>query len=1142
MNRWAWVVACSVGTAFVILAAAAGQDVRQDIRGLAAVSFVVVATIRVRRDDGLNNRPWVLAITGAALGFLGTLLAAFRYDYAIPSPADPIIYASYVLILFALREFNRARNDRKDVDEILDATLVACAAAVVIFAGILSVYLTNVNVPVIERLTNGIYAGMTVSMIGAIARLAVAPGTRNTAWRLLAAAIMAIVVSDLLIVLSTAGVSWGYSIWTVIGCSPFVFGTAGVLHPAARHLTDPAPPMQTKLTRARLAMVGFALLIVPVVLIVARALGHAPNYPMVIAGSATLSLLSLARLSRLFRAQEATSKVDAWLNDASAALLASHTEGEIVGATISSIRHLVARSAPGNIIEFWRSWTDGYDVQIENGCPELADRSLAESLAALVQTTQQLTGSASLLQPGRVPVGDNDSVCVTRIDKNDGTIAGLIVIRSSSPISDQTRRGTRALASQVALALQSAELSMRLARARVERRFRSLIEKSSDVVLILDTDGVISFVSPAITHILGRDEASLLGQKLTEIVEPDDWRGVERALSWVLRGGRSALPIEARLLSDAGETRWFELVWRDLRDDEEIQGLVVNAREITDRKLADERMARSEARFRALVQHSTDMVIVVDATGFVQYVSPSVPQVLGLRSDVVLGSSIAELLGAGFAAQSARFEQPFDRMDLEVRTLSSSGKQLELMLTVSDLRLEPAVGGIVINARDVTAHRSLQEDLRRRTNEDELTGLPNRGALVARINERLREGRAIRCGVLTIDLDDFKTINDGLGTAVGDEVLNAIAGRIRDNLRLGDGAARLAGDEFAVLLGEVTNEVEAMLIAERLIDVIGRPLAVNDEQIVVNASIGATLNELGATADDLLRDADTALHVAKKDGKKRVTMFEARMRADASDRFELKSGLRRGILYGELVDLYQPKVSLLNDRISGSEVLVRWQHPERGLLGPNSFIPLAEETGLIVPLGQWVLEHAVANLLRWNDRLPSDRQLDVSVNVSARQLEQPEAVDHMIDAVRRSGVDPSLIVLELTESLFVSEVGTQREQIERLFNTGFRLSVDDFGTGYSSLRYLELLPINEIKIDRSFIEGVDRSANKQAVLTRIVELAADLGYHTVAEGIEGGAELVIVRRVGCDYGQGFYFSRPISIDRFEDLIGLTTLV
>ena len=1114
MGRSAWLkvaILAVVAHAAVVLASPELRD-QKVTWAPATLLFIGAVIYRLKRDRAVAREPWVLLAVGAFIGLIASV------NYTLGSINDLVSYASYIMLMLGTRSLQRRRNVERDWDGALDALLVASAAAVLIFAGILSGYLRDSSIPEIERWVNLGYSLMTIALIGLVARLAVGAGIRNASWYLMATAAAAIVANDLLVLIATAGAEWGLTVSSILWPVAPVLATAAILHPSAAELTSDPGKAQPRLTRVRVIMLAFALLIVPGVLFTSLLHGRDPDYAVLTGGTVALSVLSLMRLTRLFRAQEAATEREGVLREAGARLLGSPSASAILDAAASSARQIVNRDDANVMMVTARP-------SGENPAAEVV-YNLPGAVLDPDELTDLLGGEAQLLLQRRQvlhiwPHIQRPHVAVIALDDPAHPVGAIVVEADTIPPA-RARESLVGLARQIALALRNAELTTRLAGERVERRFRSLIETSSDIVAILDENGLVRFISPAITNLLGIAETEAMGQPFSSLAHADDVRLIERILNWT-RGTETFAPIEVRLRTGADPTmcEWFEITTRDLRLDPGISGFVVNARKITDRKVAEDRLGRSEARFRALVQHSSDVVLVTDTSAIIQYVSPSITVALGYRPDELVGNSVVELLPRESLEQlRAAFDvmnDSFSKLEFETKVLGANGDVRSMVVTASDLRSEPAVNGIVFNARDVTAHRSLEQDLARRSNEDEVTGLPNRSRLVELIDEMLAEGEPESVVVLAIDLDDFETINDGVGPAGGDEALRIFGTRLRDELRDTDVVARVAGDEFAILVRfeGLTNEL-INSAAARLNAIVSEPLHLDDRSIVTTASIGAAVGYRGVSAEEILRNADTAMHVAKRQGKARAAIFEPWMRTDASERFQLIADLRRGIQKGELLDLYQPKMALKTERIAGAEALVRWAHPTRGLLGPGSFVPLAEENGLIVELGQWVFERAVRRLRRWNEQLGAERSISVSVNLSARQLEEPEAIGDLIDAANRAGVDPSLVVLELTESFFVDDVGPQRAELDRLWRHGFRISVDDFGTGYSSLRYLEQLPIHEIKIDRSFVEGIDRSPTKQSVTARIVELAVDLGLTTVAEGIEGAAELDIIRRLGCE--------------------------
>ena len=551
---------------------------------------------------------------------------------------------------------------------------------------------------------------------------------------------------------------------------------------------------------------------------------------------------------------------------------------------------------------------------------------------------------------------------------------------------------------------------------------------------------------------------------------------------------------------------------------------------------------RSEARFRALVFHSSDVISVTDADTTVKYQTPSLTRVLGFDVQEMVGSTLFGLLHPDdkltvFAAHEEFLTGRHETMVWGARLRHKDGSWRHVEMVPTNLLDNPDVGGLVITLRDVTERVRLQKQLSHNAFHDALTGLPNRALFMDRLSHALSRGDSTTAplAVLFVDIDDFKAVNDDLGHAAGDELLATIATRLRSCVRRGDTLARLGGDEFALLL-EGTNPEQVSELAGDVLAALGRPLTLYDREINVRASIGiATRPAEPCEPDELVRSADIAMYAAKRDGKGRFEIFEAEMTTDILGRLQLRADLERALRQDEFVVHYQPIVALDSGEVVGVEALVRWQHPERGLVAPAEFIPLAEETGLIVPIGGWVLRRACEQTQRWRAQYPQ-HPLKVSVNLSARQLEAPDIVGEVSRALRDTGLPASALTLEITESLLMVDLPAAIDLLAQLRNLGVRLAIDDFGTGYSSLSYLEQLPIDILKIDQSFVSRLGAEGEESVMVRTITQLAQALNLGIVAEGIELPEQVRELRELECPLGQGFFFARPASDADFEALL------
>jgi diguanylate cyclase (GGDEF)-like protein len=447
---------------------------------------------------------------------------------------------------------------------------------------------------------------------------------------------------------------------------------------------------------------------------------------------------------------------------------------------------------------------------------------------------------------------------------------------------------------------------------------------------------------------------------------------------------------------------------------------------------------------------------------------------------------------------------------------------------------------LIFQIQDITDRKRAEEQLLHDAFHDALTGLPNRALFMDHVKMAIQRSR--RSGnrlfaALFLDLDRFKIINDSLGHMVGDQLLVGIAHRLEACLRPGDTVARLGGDEFTILLEDLASMDDAIEVASRVQEAVSQPFNIGGHEVFTTASIGIALSNTGyERAEDLLRDADTAMYRAKMEGKKRHVVFDKAMHDRAMELLQLETDLRRAITRNEFFLNYQPIVSLETGKVMSFEALVRWRHPERGLVGPGDFIPVAEETGLIIPLGQWVLNEACLQMREWQRHGVADASVTMSVNLSSRQFSQPDLIEQVRGALRESGLRPGNLKLEITESMVMENIDTAIDMLMQLRGLGVGLSIDDFGTGYSSLSYLHRFPIDTLKIDRSFVtQMTDNSENAEIVRT-IVTLARSLDMAVVAEGVETSDQLRQLGDLGCDYGQGYLFSRPVGAGPAAELL------
>jgi diguanylate cyclase (GGDEF)-like protein/PAS domain S-box-containing protein len=559
----------------------------------------------------------------------------------------------------------------------------------------------------------------------------------------------------------------------------------------------------------------------------------------------------------------------------------------------------------------------------------------------------------------------------------------------------------------------------------------------------------------------------------------------------------------------------------------------------------------SEERFRALVQHAADIILVLEADGTVRHVSPAVHTVLGYEPDRLVGTRGWALVHEGDAQSAQAFhaellDQRGGSRTVELRWQHRDGSWRWLEVKGTSLLHQAGVRGIVLNARDISRHKSLEAQLVQRALHDQLTGLPNRMLFMDRLEQALERSarRGKFAAVLFLDLDRFKLVNDNLGHDHGDQLLVQVADRLRGCLRRVDTIARIGGDEFTVLLEDVGSAGDAALVSERVIEAFRGSFRIENQEIFVGASIGIALGgkDHGTTAQGLLRNADIAMYRAKANGRACFEVFKSSMRETVKGRLKMETELRRALDRGELRLHYQPQVDLRSARIVGLEALVRWEHPERGLVPPGSFIPIAEETGLILPIGRWVLETACRQASVWRADSEIGLDLVMAVNLSPRQFRHPRLVQDVGQVLAETGLDAAGLEVEITEGTAMGDADATVKTLEHLKAIGIRLAIDDFGTGYSSLGYLKRFPIDVLKVDRSFVAGLPANRGDAAIVRAVVGLTRALGLKAVAEGVETVEQLAELRGLGCDQGQGYLFGRPTATEVADVMLRRSSVV
>jgi diguanylate cyclase (GGDEF)-like protein/PAS domain S-box-containing protein len=990
--------------------------------GLLGVSSALAIVFGTARNRPARRGAWVVIAMGVATFAAGDItydvLTEFMHEVnPYPSLADVFYLATYVFLSTGLLLMVRARRLRNgEGGAAVDALIVTAGLGALSWIYLIQPYVRAVDMDLLSKLTSIAYPLGDILMLAVIVRLLFGGGTRGTSVRLLTLGAMGVLGADCIYGWIQLHGNWKVGGPTDLGWVLFyVCWGAAALHPAMRDLTRQQAWRPRHLSRVTLTLLSASALVAPLAL-VCRDIAHVPSDGGILAiVSLVVFVLVIIRLVDLARTQSIDARRQQTLREFSENLVSATERADVWNAGVHALMEMKATGVVGCIV-----------TSLSAGDVRIVAATWPEYLGASVEVNTQGAHSDRrivALRDGTTVGSTARSTLWTQLVATDRAVSReRMLLAHSEPLPIDLRAILDGIVAQLLSALDRVELSRVAAGVRNERRFRAMVQYSSDLITLLGTDLRITYQSEAVTKILGRPFEEFVGQSLDDVVHPDDVPATQIHLAKVLTGG--------------------------------------------------------------------------------------------------LGSTSS----------------------LEVRMAHHDGQWRIINVVITNLFDEPDVAAIVMNGRDVTERRALEEELNHQAFHDTLTGLANRALFFDRLSHAMdrsaREGNAV--AVLFVDLDDFKTVNDSFGHPAGDQLLVEVAKRIRDALRPSDTVARFGGDEFAVLVEAGAMPEAAQEVAGRIIDAMGSAFRVLTNDVTMRPSIGiAIADQPRVSPDDLLRDADLAMYVAKRKGKGRYEMYQPKMHEDALRRLETEVGIRDGLETNQFEVFYQPIVNTRSGGLIAAEALVRWHHPVRGFLAPIEFITVAEDTGLIVPLGKQVLRAAVCQAQRWKHDGIVDHDFYVSVNLSAHQLQDPGLVESVALALDESGLSPDGLVLEVTESALVENLDLTVEKLLALRSLGVRLAIDDFGTGYSSLSYLADLPINFVKIDKTFIDRMTPDAEGSAVVRGVVDLSHAMGFTCVAEGVEEEVQRSVLVDLECDFIQGYLFGRPRSpvevTDDFERL-------
>ncbi len=679
-----------------------------------------------------------------------------------------------------------------------------------------------------------------------------------------------------------------------------------------------------------------------------------------------------------------------------------------------------------------------------------------------------------------------------------------------------------------------------------EHRYYSLMQVSPVGIFHLDASGECVYANPHACEIAGLGLVEMLGEGWVQNIHPQDRLVVFEQLQYIHKH-RTKVSCKYRFLRANNQVNWVlsEAIAQCDKEDK-ITGYVWTVTNISELKVTEEALRQSEEQFRHTFEYAPIGMAIQSLHGPFLRVNQGLCEPLGYTAEELLGKSFADLIHpeevTAFLEQKQHLlAAKIASFQMENRYFAKDGHVVHALLKmvlVRDFMGDPLhlLGQFV----DISDRKQVEQQLVHDAFHDALTGLPNRAMFLERVSTALKRIKRYPnqlFAVLFLDVDRFKIVNDSMGPVMGDRLLIAIADKLNQCLRSTDMVARLGGDEFSILLEDIKDIKDATKAADRILEILGSPFTLNGYEVVTTASIGiAMLSPAYEQAEQVLRDADIAMYRAKRAGKARYEIFDKVMYSYALGLLQLENDLRRAIEKREFRVHYQPITSLISATLTGFEALVRWAHPEKGMISPVEFIPIAEETGLIVPLGEWVLREACQQIKKWQDEFPWTASLKMSVNLSAKQLRERHLIQTIDDILMETNLNPNCLKLEITESVLMENTDVVAKILWQLRSRNIELSLDDFGTGYSSLSYLHSFPVNTVKIDRSFVSRMNENEENSEIVKAIVTLAHTLGMDAVAEGIETSEQLAQLKSLACEQGQGYFFSKPLDSQAATDLL------